>query len=85
MRLSVKGIALTTAALWGGCLLFVGVANLAVPSYGAAFLQGISSIYPGFHVSHTPSAVVVGTAYAVADGAVGGALFAWLYNAFTHS
>jgi hypothetical protein len=60
----------------------VGLINLAVPSYGAAFLQGVSSIYPGFHNSRHFLDVLVGTGYALFDGAVGGVLFAWLYNFF---
>ena len=30
--LSAKVMSLVTAILWGGCLLFVGIINLAAPS-----------------------------------------------------
>ena len=83
MHLSVKGLAVTAALLWGGCLLVLGLLNLAVPSYGAAFLQGVSSVYPGFHGVHTLGDVVLGTAYGAVDGALGGMFFAWVYNALT--
>ena len=82
MSLSVKSLAITSALLWGGGVLFVGLVNLAAPSYGTAFLQCVSSGYPGFHNSRHFLDVLVGAGYALVDGAVGGALFGWLYNAF---
>jgi len=83
MKLSVKSLAIVSALLWGGGVLFVGLVNLAAPSYGTAFLQCVSSIYPGFHNSRNFLDVLVGTGYALFDGAVGGALFGWLYNSFS--
>jgi hypothetical protein len=83
MRLSAKSLAITVAALWGGGILFVGLVNLASPSYGTAFLQWASSIYPGFHNSRSFVDVLVGTGYGVVDGGVGGLLFGWLYNFFS--
>ena len=85
MKLSVKSLAIVSALLWGGGVLFVGVVNLAAPSYGTAFLECVSSGYPGFHNSRHFLDVLVGTAYALCDGAVGGALFGWLYNFFSGS
>jgi hypothetical protein len=82
MRLSVKSLALAAGLLWGGCILFLGLVNLAAPSYGTVVLQFASSIYPGFHNSRTFLDVLVGTGYALVDGGVGGAIFAWLYNIF---
>lgn len=82
MKLSIKALTTVCGLLWGGCLLFVGLVNLAAPPYGANLLAGVSSIYPGFHASHTVADVLVGTAYALLDGAIGGALFGWLYNLF---
>jgi hypothetical protein len=83
MVLSVRSLAITSALLWGGGVLFVGLVNLAAPSYGTAFLQCLSSVYPGFHDSRTFLNVLVGTGYALFDGAAGGALFGWLYNIFS--
>jgi hypothetical protein len=80
MRLSVKGLAIACALLWGGCILFVGVINLIRPEYGASFLRGMSSVYPWFHGSGSFGDVLIGTVEGLADGAVGGALLAWLYN-----
>ena len=82
MKFSFKGIALAGALLWGGAILLVGLINLAFPAYGMNFLQMASSVYPGFHASHTMRSVAIGTFEALVDGAIAGLLFAWLYNNF---
>ena len=82
MRLSVKGLALAMGIICAGCIFLVGIVNLAAPSYGGAFLQMASSIYPGFHNSRHFLDVLVGTGYALVDGGIGGAVIAWLYNCF---
>jgi hypothetical protein len=76
---------LTIGILWGACILFVGVANMIWPSYGQAFLQLCASIYPGYHPGTGFRSVVIGTLYALVDGAIGGAIFAWLYNRFAEN
>jgi hypothetical protein len=83
MKLSIRALTITAALLWGGGLLFVGVLNLASATYGVAFLQMMSSIYPGFHAARTLGDVLVGTIYAIVDGAICGFLFGWLYNRFS--
>jgi hypothetical protein len=85
MKLSIKALAVTTALLWGGCMLLLGVGHLVVASYGVAFLDALSSVYPGFHASRTMAGVFVGTVYGLADGAIGGLIFGWLYNALPRS
>ena len=78
--LSVKATALAAGILWGACIFLVGIGNLIWPSYGTALLDLARSIYPGY--AHTAGfvGVIVGTLYALLDGIVGGAVFAWLYN-----
>ncbi|MFQ5918400.1 MAG: hypothetical protein ACE5I0_11380 [Candidatus Binatia bacterium] len=80
MKLSLKALTLTVAILWGATFLVVAGANLLWPPYGAAFLEIMSSIYPGYEAAGTQGSVIVGTLYALLDGAIGGALFAWIYN-----
>ncbi len=80
MKLSIKALAITVGGIWGACVLLVGLAHLAWPGYGTAFLDLVASIYPGFHPDNGFAAVVVGTLYALLDGGIGGAVFAWLYN-----
>lgn len=85
MKLSIPALTLTAAVLWGGAVLFCGIANLIWPSYGLAFLQLVSSIYPGYHPTRSLGSAVVGTLYALLDGAVCGLLFGWLYNRFARA
>jgi hypothetical protein len=80
MKLSVKALSITAGALWGAGVLVVGFAHLAWPGYGTTFLELVASIYPGFHPDGGFAAVVIGASYALLDGAIGGAVFAWLYN-----
>jgi hypothetical protein len=85
MRLSLKSLAFACGLLWGGAVLFVGLLNLAYPSYGMEFLKLASSVYPGFHNSRKFVDVLVGTGYGLVDGAIAGLLLGWLYNFFTPS
>jgi hypothetical protein len=80
VKVSLKAIAIAAGVLWGGAILLLGLINLASPSFGLSFLQVISSVYPGFHVSRTIGDVLTGTVYALIDGAVAGFVFGWLYN-----
>ena len=82
MRLSLKPIAMAGGLLWGSGVLFVGLVNILRPSYGLSFLQMVSSVYPGFHISRTIGDVLIGTAYALVDGAIAALVFGWLYNLF---
>ena len=82
MKLSVKALTYTPAILWGVCFLLVGLANLIWPPYGGRFLELMSSVYPGYKALAGFGNIIVGTLYAVLDGAVGGAVFAWVYNCF---
>jgi len=80
MRLSVKAMSTVSGLLWGAGILVVCLLHLAMPRYGTGFLDGISSIYPGFHGGRSVPDALVGTGYALVDGGVGGFVLAWLYN-----
>jgi hypothetical protein len=80
VRLSIKSLAVTSGALWGGCMLTCGLLRMAAPSYANGFLKLMSSVYPGFHNSRKLPDVLVGAGYGVVDGAVGGIIFGLLYN-----
>ncbi len=82
MKLDVKATAAASGLLWGSAVLTVGLINLIQPRYGREFLRLVSSIYPGYQGRRTVKDIAVGTGYAVVDGAVGGAICAWLYNCF---
>lgn len=83
MKLSVKGLALALALVWGILGMFlVGLGNLLWPEYGAEFLRVMASVYPGYHAAPSFGQVIIGGLYGMLDGAVAGAVFAWLYNRF---
>jgi hypothetical protein len=82
MRLSVRALAIVAGLMWGGAILCLGFIHLANSSYGSSFLEGVSSIYPGFHGARNFGDALVGGVYALIDGAFGGLIFAWLYNLF---
>jgi hypothetical protein len=82
MRVSLKGITLSSAILWGGAMLFVGLIHMAAPSYGGDFLRIMSSVYPGADTAPTLGRVLLGTLYGFVDGGIAGCLFGWLYSAF---
>ena len=85
MRLSANSLAISLALLWGCSLFVVGLINLAAPAYGAEFLRGMGSLYPGFYHARTFWDVLLGTVYGFVDGAIGGWVLGWLYNRFVGS
>lgn len=83
MRLDVKALAITVALVWGVLAMFLtGLANLIWPGYGQAFLDVMASLYPGYTPGGGFGQVITGTLYGAVDGAIAGAIFAWLYNRF---
>lgn len=80
MKLNLKALALTAGTMWALAILITGVANLIWSGYGTTFLQLLASIYPGYDATRSIGAVIVGTLYALVDGAVFGLVFGWLYN-----
>lgn len=79
-KLSVRSLAIAGAIFWGASVLIVGLLNLIFPTYGLTFLWFASSVYPGYKADPTFISVLIGTGYAVVDGLISGAIFAWLYN-----
>lgn len=82
MKLSIKGLAISAALVWGVALLILGSANLMFSGYGAGFLEVISSVYPGYQPGAGISSVIIGSLYGVVDAGIGAAIFAWVYNYF---
>jgi hypothetical protein len=77
MKLNVKAFAVTCSLFWGGALLLI--------TWWAIILDGSSAdptfigrVYRGY--SLTPMGSLAGFAWALVDGLIGGAVFAWLYN-----
>lgn len=77
MKLSVKAFALTSGILWGAAVCLVTL-WLIVLGYGGSIMSRLDHFYFGY--SFSVVGAFVGLAYGFVDGAVCGALFAWLYN-----
>ena len=82
MRLNLKALALTSGILWALVMLLTGIMNIVWTGYGNAFLKGMASLYPGFTADGSFGNVIVGTLYALVDGAVCGFVFGWVYILF---
>ena len=80
MKLDVKAMAFTIGLVWGAAMFLTGVAYVISEGYGEAFLDVMASVYPGYDATSNFGDVIVGTLYGLVDGAVGGAVVAWLYN-----
>jgi len=82
MRLNLKAISIASGILWGMAVFLTGMGNLIWSEYGNEFLQVIASLYPGFDAKGSFGDVIVGTLYALVDGAACGLVFGWIYNLF---
>lgn len=82
MKLNIKALILTAAIVWGAAVLLTGLANLLWSGYGNTLLNIMASVYPGYHASGSVGDLIVGTLYALIDGALCGLVFGWLYNLF---
>lgn len=79
MKLDIRAFALTCSLVWGFGLFFLTWwVILFDGATGEATLIG--RLYRGYTIS--PMGSVIGLVWALADGFVGGLVFAWLYNRF---
>jgi hypothetical protein len=77
MRLDVRAFALTSALVWGaGLFAFTWWVIAFDGASGDPTLVG--RLYRGYRLS--PAGSVIGLLWALPDGLLFGALFAWLYN-----
>lgn len=77
MRLNVRAFALTCGLLWGLGLFALTWWIIAFDGATGA-VTFVGRIYRGYSVSAAGS--LIGLAWALLDGLIGGAIFAWLYN-----
>jgi len=77
MRLDIKAFALTCAVIWGVALFAV---TWWIIAFGGATGDAtfVGRVYLGYSIS--PLGSLVGLVWALVDGLIGGAIFAWLYN-----
>lgn len=79
MRLDIKAFALTCGLLWGLGLFSLTWWIIAFDGISGEITL-IGRIYRGYCIS--PLGSVIGLVWAFADGLIGGAIFAWVYNYF---
>lgn len=79
MKINVKAFAMTTGVLWGlGVFLMTWYLILLEGASDDELILG--RFYLGYHVN--PLGSLIGLAWALPDGFIGGAIFAWVYNRF---
>lgn len=77
MKINVKAFAMTTGVLWGlGVFLMTWYLILLEGASDDKLILG--RFYLGYHVN--PLGSLIGLAWALPDGFIGGAVFALLYN-----
>jgi len=77
-KLDTKAVALAFGILWSLSILFVSITALISTTYLHNIVDFISSIYLGYSLSLT--GILTGMVWAFFDAAIGGLVFAWLYN-----
>lgn len=77
MKLNVKSFAFTCGLFWGAALFLLAwwVILLEGPTHDPTM---IGRVYPGYAIS--PAGSFFGLIWGLPDGAICGAIFAWLYN-----
>ena len=80
MKLNIKAMAIAFGLVWG--------ISLFVITWWIILLEGSSNattFLGKFYIGHslTPIGSVIGFIWGLIDGAIGGAMFAWLYNKFS--
>jgi hypothetical protein len=78
MKLDVKAFAVTCGLVWGLGLFLLTWWIIALDG-ATGEMTFIGRIYRGY--SLTPSGSFIGLIWASIDGLIGGAIFAWIYNA----
>jgi len=77
MKLNVKAFALTCGLVWGLGIVFLTWWIIAFEG-ATGDVTFLGRVYRGYNIS--PLGSVIGLVWGLADGAIGGAIFAWLYN-----
>lgn len=77
MKLNVKAFAITCGLIWGiGIFILTWWIIVFDGATGEPTLIG--RVYRGYTVS--PAGSFIGLTWGMADGLIGGSIFAWLYN-----
>ena len=82
MKLNIKAFAIAVALVWG-IGIFIMTWWIIAFEGASAETTFIGQLYRGYTI--TPVGSFIGLAWAIVDGAIGGAIFAWVYNFFVPS
>ncbi len=77
-KLDAKSLALTMGIIWALALLFISIVSLLSQSYLHNITEFLATIYLGYTLSFF--GIIIGMIWAFFDAAIGGFVFAWLYN-----
>ena len=82
MKLNIKAFAIAVALVWG---IGIFIMTWWIIAFEGASTETtfIGQLYRGYTI--TPVGSFIGLAWAIVDGAIGGAIFAWVYNFFVPS
>jgi hypothetical protein len=77
-KLNTKSVALSLGIMWSLGIFFISILTLITNSYLHNVVDFLSTIYLGYSLSF--SGIVTGMIWGFFDAAIGGFVFAWLYN-----
>lgn len=77
-KLDTKSVALSLGLMWSIGILFISIVALATGSYLHNIVDFLSTIYLGYSLNFI--GIIIGMLWAFFDAAIGGLVFAWLYN-----
>jgi hypothetical protein len=80
-KLDTKAVALALGIMWSIGILSVSLLVLFTTSYLHNMVDFLSTVYLGYSLSF--SGIITGMVWGFFDAAIGGFVFAWLYNKLT--
>jgi len=78
-KISIKGLAIALGTAWALCILVAGWSGIF--GWSTEFIDVMASVYIGYQASFTGG--IIGALWGFIDGAIGGAVIAFVYNAVT--
>jgi hypothetical protein len=79
-RLNTKAVALALGIMWSLGVLFMSMTAVTTESYLHNVVEFLSTVYLGYSLSI--GGIITGMIWGFFDAAIGGFIFAWLYNKF---